>query len=99
MVLFENSLTDATKGRDPKVLDSLKLAAKEVRRDANQGLEFLVKTTDSIDDMFDCSTRRLKDLEQTAGRSGPRLDSGLISKGEPQNPTEKDMTVISRTPS
>ena len=38
VVLVENSLTDATKAQDPEVLDSLKLAAKEARRDANQAL-------------------------------------------------------------
>ena len=87
--LVANSLTDAIKVPDPKVLDSLKLTAKETKRDPNQALE-TAKTRDRIDDKFDRAARRLKDLEQATGQSGPRLDSGPLSDEAPQDPTEKD---------
>ena len=94
VVLVEKLSTDACKGRDPEVLDSLKLAAKEARRDANQALETLAQTRDSIDYRFYRASRRLKDLEQAAGRSGTRLDAGPLSDGEePESPTKKDKSV------
>ena len=53
----------------------------------------MAKIRNSIDDKFDRAARRLKDLDQAAGRSGPRLDSGPPSNGEPETPTGKDKSV------
>ena len=72
--LVEKSLSDAPKGPEPGVLDSLKLSVKEARRDANQALESLAKSRDNIDDRFDRAAQRLKDLELAAGRPTSRLD-------------------------
>ena len=97
VVLVEKLSTDAYKGRDPEVLNSLKLAAKDARRDANQALETLAQTRNSIDDRFYRALRRLKDFGQAAGRSGPRLDAGPLSDGEePESPTKKDRSVRNR---
>ena len=85
------------KGQDPQVPDSLKLAVKEARRDANQALETLAQTRDSIDDRFYRASRRLKDLVQAAGWSGPRLDAGPLSDGEErESPSKKDKSVRNR---
>ena len=75
MDLVENSLTDAIKSQEAEVLDSLKLDTKEERRDDNQASETLSQTKESIDDKFDRSTRRLKDLEKASSPSWPTLDS------------------------
>ena len=97
--LVEKERGEVTDGAEPEVLALLKLSVKDARRDANQALESLGKFRTSIDDRFDRTAQRLKDLEQAADQAPQGSDDEPLPSGrDSDRRSKKDKPARQQSP-